>query len=206
MASNDPDFEKKAADIIGLYLNPPQQAAVSCIDEKSAIQALDRLLPVLPLSPGRAERHGFAVPPAQMHEDEQDRHKEDRDKEEKDRRKDEKRRHTNDGVEWFVSTDGGDGGGSTIRVTKMTDHLSDSPNFTYTSLPVTEYRYAGRADQPGGDITTFPNTTTTQVHFHKGHLVTAMASSTASDGFVHPKGLIYQIDDRVTRRSCSTSA
>lgn len=59
MASNDPDFEKKAADIIGLYLNPPQHAAVFCLDEKTAIQALDRLDPVLPLSPGRAERHGF---------------------------------------------------------------------------------------------------------------------------------------------------
>lgn len=59
MASNDPDFEAKAADIIGLYLNPPQHAAVFCVDEKTAIQALDRLDPVLPLSPGRAERHGF---------------------------------------------------------------------------------------------------------------------------------------------------
>lgn len=59
MASDDPDFEEKAADIIGLYLNPPQHAAVFCVDEKSAIQALDRLDPVLPLSPGRAERHGF---------------------------------------------------------------------------------------------------------------------------------------------------
>jgi transposase len=59
MASNDPDFEVKAADIIGLYLNPPQHAAVFCVDEKTAIQALDRLDPVLPLSPGRAERHGF---------------------------------------------------------------------------------------------------------------------------------------------------
>jgi transposase len=59
MASNDPDFEQKAADIIGLYLNPPQHAAVFCVDEKTAIQALDRLDPVLPLSPGRAERHGF---------------------------------------------------------------------------------------------------------------------------------------------------
>jgi transposase len=59
MASNDPDFEKKAADIIGLYLNPPQHAAVFCVDEKTAIQALDRKDPVLPLSPGRAERHGF---------------------------------------------------------------------------------------------------------------------------------------------------
>jgi len=59
MASNDPDFEAKAADIIGLYMNPPRHAAVFCVDEKTAIQALDRLDPVLPLSPGRIERHGF---------------------------------------------------------------------------------------------------------------------------------------------------
>jgi transposase len=59
MASDDPDFERKAADIIGLYLSPPQHAAVFCVDEKSAIQALDRLDPVLPMSPGRIERHGF---------------------------------------------------------------------------------------------------------------------------------------------------
>jgi len=59
MASNDPEFEVKAADIIGLYVHPPQHAAVFCVDEKSALQALDRLDPVLPLSPGRAERHGF---------------------------------------------------------------------------------------------------------------------------------------------------
>lgn len=58
MASDDPQFEQKATDIIGLYLNPPQHA-VFCVDEKTAIQALDRLDPVLPLSPGRAERHGF---------------------------------------------------------------------------------------------------------------------------------------------------
>src|ERR1700693_4405615 len=59
MASDDPQFEAKAADILGLYLRPPQHAAVFCVDEKTAIQALDRLDPVLPLSPGRAERHGF---------------------------------------------------------------------------------------------------------------------------------------------------
>jgi hypothetical protein len=57
MASDDPDFETKAADVIGLYLAPPQHAAVFCVDEKTAIQALDRLDPVLPLSPGRLERH-----------------------------------------------------------------------------------------------------------------------------------------------------
>jgi transposase len=59
MTSNDPEFETKAADIIALYMKPPQHAAVFCVDEKSAIQALDRLDPVLPMSPGRAERHGF---------------------------------------------------------------------------------------------------------------------------------------------------
>lgn len=59
VASPDPDFEQKAADIIGLYLNPPEHAVVFSIDEKTAIQALDRTLPILPLSPGRAERHGF---------------------------------------------------------------------------------------------------------------------------------------------------
>src|SRR5262249_35503467 len=58
-ASDDPEFERKAAEIIGLYLNPPQHAAVFCVDEKSAIQALDRTDRRLPLSPGRAERHGF---------------------------------------------------------------------------------------------------------------------------------------------------
>jgi transposase len=59
LTSNDPDFETKAADVIGLYMNPPQNAVVFSVDEKTAIQALDRLDPVLPLSPGRAERHGF---------------------------------------------------------------------------------------------------------------------------------------------------
>jgi transposase len=59
MASDDPEFAKKAADVIGLYLKPPTNAVVFCVDEKTAIQALDRLDPVLPLSPGRAERHGF---------------------------------------------------------------------------------------------------------------------------------------------------
>ncbi len=58
-ASPDPDFERKAADIIGLYIKPPAHAAVFCVDEKTAIQALDRRDPILPLSPGRAERHGF---------------------------------------------------------------------------------------------------------------------------------------------------
>src|SRR6218665_4115399 len=57
--SNDPDFETKAADGIGPYLNPPAHAVVFCVDEKTAIQALDRKDRMLPLSPGRAESHGF---------------------------------------------------------------------------------------------------------------------------------------------------
>src|ERR1700721_594977 len=56
MASDDPEFEEKAADIIGSDLQPPVNAAVFCVDEKSAIQALDRLDRVLPLPPG--EPHG----------------------------------------------------------------------------------------------------------------------------------------------------
>jgi transposase len=59
MISNDPQFEAKAADVIGLYLNPPAHAAVFCVDEKTAIQALDRKDRQLPLAPGRAESHGF---------------------------------------------------------------------------------------------------------------------------------------------------
>jgi len=59
LASDDPEFESKAADIIGLYLRPPQHAAVFCVDEKTAIQALGSARSVLPLSLGRAERHGF---------------------------------------------------------------------------------------------------------------------------------------------------
>jgi transposase len=60
MATNDPDFEQKAADIIGLYLNPPAHAAVFCVDEKTAIQALDRRIRP-PLSPGRAERQALST-------------------------------------------------------------------------------------------------------------------------------------------------
>src|SRR6476619_158241 len=59
LASTDPEFEAKAADVIGLYLNPPAHAAVFCVDEKTAIQALDRKDRMLPLAPGRAESHGF---------------------------------------------------------------------------------------------------------------------------------------------------
>jgi transposase len=48
--SPDPDFEAKLLDIVGLYLNPPENALVLCVDEKTGIQALDRTQPLLPLS------------------------------------------------------------------------------------------------------------------------------------------------------------
>jgi len=51
--SRDPRFLEKLADVVGLYLNPPQKALVLCIDEKSHIQALDRTQPGLPLKKGR---------------------------------------------------------------------------------------------------------------------------------------------------------
>jgi transposase/DNA-binding CsgD family transcriptional regulator len=54
--SNDPQFEERVRDIVGLYLNPPERALVLCVDEKSQIQALDRTAPILPLRPGLPER------------------------------------------------------------------------------------------------------------------------------------------------------
>jgi transposase len=52
--SNDPQFEEKLVDVVGLYLNPPENAIVLSMDEKSQIQALDRTQPSLPMKPGRA--------------------------------------------------------------------------------------------------------------------------------------------------------
>jgi len=51
--SNDPYFEEKLCDVVGLYLNPPENAVVFCVDEKTSIQALDRTQPGLPLKKGR---------------------------------------------------------------------------------------------------------------------------------------------------------
>jgi transposase len=55
-ASEDPDFERKLEDIVGLYLNPPENAIILCIDEKSQVQALERAQPILALRPGIPER------------------------------------------------------------------------------------------------------------------------------------------------------
>jgi len=54
--SKDPQFVDKVRDVVGLYLNPPDQAIVLSVDEKSQIQALDRTQPILPLRPGVPER------------------------------------------------------------------------------------------------------------------------------------------------------
>jgi transposase len=56
--STDPFFVEKVRDVVGLYLNPPEQtrAIVLCIDEKSQVQALERTQPLLPLRPGQVER------------------------------------------------------------------------------------------------------------------------------------------------------
>jgi len=63
--SNDPDFEAKLVDVVGLYMDPPDNAVVVSVDEKTQIQALDRTQPGLPIKPGRAgtmthdyKRHG----------------------------------------------------------------------------------------------------------------------------------------------------
>jgi len=66
--SNDPNFEKKLKDVVGLYLSPPENAVVFSVDEKSSIQALDRTQPGLPMKPGRCgtmthdyKRHGTST-------------------------------------------------------------------------------------------------------------------------------------------------
>lgn len=63
--SKDPQFVEKVRDIVGLYMNPPDNAMVLCVDEKSQVQALNRTQPILPLAPGVParqthdyERHG----------------------------------------------------------------------------------------------------------------------------------------------------
>jgi len=52
--SNDPRFEEKLVDVVGLYLAPPDKSIVLCLDEKSSVQALDRTQPSLPIKKGRA--------------------------------------------------------------------------------------------------------------------------------------------------------
>jgi hypothetical protein len=161
-----PGFNKDAIFIAyNNFGNGTAAATIVSIDKAAALSGTSTYFVSTPKFQFRA------MPPAQMHDD------------------------VRGGVEWFLSTDGTDAGGNTIRVTQMTNYLSNSPQFTYTSLPVTPYVSASTADQPGGPgtVTTFPNTATTQVHYRNGRLVTAMASSTAADGFVY-------------QRACSTKS
>ena len=60
--STDPQLEAKIADVVGLYLHPPENAVVVCVDEKSQCQALERTQPILPMRPGIPERqaHDYA--------------------------------------------------------------------------------------------------------------------------------------------------
>ena len=55
--SPDPDFVAKVIDVVGLYLDPPKNAIVLCVDEKTQVQALDRTQPMLPMRPEQIERH-----------------------------------------------------------------------------------------------------------------------------------------------------
>jgi transposase len=59
MTSHDPDFWAKASDVCGLYLNPPQNAVVWSVDEKSGMQAKSRINPTKPAIPGKASRREF---------------------------------------------------------------------------------------------------------------------------------------------------
>ena len=55
--SSDPHYVDKVRDVVGLYMSPPENALVLCVDEKSQIQALQRSQPVLPMRPGKPEGH-----------------------------------------------------------------------------------------------------------------------------------------------------
>ncbi|MGH3940107.1 MAG: IS630 family transposase [Pseudonocardiaceae bacterium] len=57
--STDPELEAKITDVVGLYLHPPENVVVLCVDEKSQVQALERAQPMLPLAPRLAARRSY---------------------------------------------------------------------------------------------------------------------------------------------------
>ena len=59
LTRTDPEFERKMEEIVNLYLDPPRNSRLLCVDEKTGIQALERLYPTLPLRPGQIERREF---------------------------------------------------------------------------------------------------------------------------------------------------
>ena len=63
--SRDPNFVKKLRDVVGVYLHPPDNALVFCVDEKPQVQALDRTAPVLPLRRGPLEQSNTSPRAAQ---------------------------------------------------------------------------------------------------------------------------------------------
>ncbi|HYK63283.1 MAG TPA: hypothetical protein VEV85_27860, partial [Bryobacteraceae bacterium] len=137
LSSLESDYEKPGFNKDAIFISyndfPSAAATILSIDKAAALSGTLIFFKSVPAFQFRA------MPPAQMHGD------------------------TTGGVEWFVSTDGTDASGHIMRVTRMTNYLTNAPQFTYTGLPVEPYRNAPRADQPGGSVTTFPNTTTTQV-------------------------------------------
>ena len=66
--STDPELVAKVRDVVGLYLAPPENAVVLCVDEKSQIQALDRTAPMLPMQPGPAGAAHPRLRPARHHD------------------------------------------------------------------------------------------------------------------------------------------
>jgi len=96
---------------------------------------------------------------------------------------------------WFMVTDGYSFPASTIRVSKMTNVLSNAPNYAATSVPVNTFDFPNVADQPGGPSSVNTNDpSTTQVDFRNGKLVTALNATDASDGFSKAHVLWYQVD------------
>ena len=60
--SQDPDFEAKMMDVVGLYLDPPENALVVSVDEKTSIQALGRKYPSQPMRPGKCSKEESSIP------------------------------------------------------------------------------------------------------------------------------------------------
>jgi transposase len=59
LTRTDPEFERKMEEIVRLYVDPPRRSRLLCLDEKTGIQALERLYPTLPMRPGQIERQEF---------------------------------------------------------------------------------------------------------------------------------------------------
>jgi protocatechuate 3,4-dioxygenase beta subunit len=166
-----PDYQKPGYNKDAIFIafndfgSSGGNAAIATIDKNAALGG------TLSYSVSHPAPQFRAMTPAQMHGD------------------------TTGGTEWFFySPNGGGGSNDVMIVAEMTNYFSTTPTFTYTPIPVAPYAYANTANQPGGTWTTFPNTTTYEVQYRNGMLVTAMASATAADGFVLPKGLYYEVD------------